>query len=187
MKRIAVVLSMLTLGAAGSTSWLDAKTPANWNVVGAPIPPAPTVERPLVTPPHPCVLRPPTAPEDRAVAGKGWLLVGPYQRYGHTSVIFGTAAVDGMCRPSQYQGFVFVNGTFAGTLSPDVMADRSDGALALFAFTIFGEDSFYATYARYSDDDPLCCPHASTEVRFSVTKKGGASVIVPSDPETPNK
>ena len=107
--------------------------------------------------------------------------------FGTPVSLRGTAAVDGMCRPSQYQGFVFVNGTFAGTLSPHVMADRSDGALALFAFTIFGEDSFYATYARYSDDDPLCCPHASTEVRFSVTKKGGASVIVPSDPETPNK
>jgi hypothetical protein len=41
----------------------------------------------------------------------------------------GTAGYDGMCRPRQYQDFVFVGSVFAGTLSPQPMDSRTDGAL----------------------------------------------------------
>ena len=62
--------------------------------------------------------RPPQVDEDKRVREQGWDLVGPYQGGWEIVVIRGTAGYDGMCRPRQYQDFVFVRGAFVGTLSP---------------------------------------------------------------------
>ena len=43
-------------------------------------------------------------------------------------MISGLAAYDGMCRPLGYQSFVFVDGVFAGTVSPEPMNSRTTGA-----------------------------------------------------------
>ena len=61
--------------------------------------------------------RPPQLDEDKRLRDQGWDLVGAYQGGWQILVIRGTAGYDGMCRPLQYQDFVFVRGVFAGTLS----------------------------------------------------------------------
>jgi hypothetical protein len=159
--------------ATAPTSWLDAKTPANWNVAGAALPARPGARDAELAPGGRCAAfaRPATSPEDRALRARGWTLVGPYQRFGSTVVMMATASADGMCRPNGFQGFVFVMGVFAGTLSPVVMNARTDGSIASLNVSIFNATEISADFARYSDQDPLCCPHASTNVLYHVTAK----------------
>ena len=81
-------------------------------------------------------------------------------------VVRGAANYDGMCRPRDYQDFVFVRGAFAGTLSPQPMDSRSDGAVnqvSVQSGRVTGE------YARYAPADPLCCPSRATSVVFEVS------------------
>jgi hypothetical protein len=52
---------------------------------------------------------------------------GHHARYAGTSVVLGLAGFDGMCRPLRVHAFVFIDGAFAGTLTPSVMNARSDG------------------------------------------------------------
>jgi hypothetical protein len=83
-------------------------------------------------------------------------------------VIRGTAAYDGMCRPQQYQEFVFLDGVFAGTLSPQPMRSRTDGALV--RTTLQSGSRIVAEYARYAPSDPLCCPSNTTTLVFNVSQ-----------------
>jgi len=81
-------------------------------------------------------------------------------------VIRGTAGYDGMCRPLQYQDFVFVRGAFTGTLSPQAMDSRTDGALT--RVFLRSKSRLTAEYERYAASDPLCCPSKITTVDFDV-------------------
>jgi hypothetical protein len=83
-------------------------------------------------------------------------------------VIRGTVGYDGMCRPLQYQDFVFVRGAFAGTLSPHAMDSRTDGALS--RVFLQSESRLTAEYQRYAAADPLCCPSRTTTVVFDITR-----------------
>ena len=95
---------------------------------------------------------------------RGWDLVGAYQGGWQTVVIRGTASYDGMCRPRQFQDFVFVRGVFAGTLSPQPMDSRTDGALGRVWLQNNGR--LTAEYQRYAASDALCCPSRATTVVF---------------------
>jgi len=161
------------LAAGGPVSWLDAKTPANWNAAGAALPARPGPRDRELAPGGRCAtaVRPSTSPEDRAVTQRGWSLVGGYHRFGPTVVVMATSSADGMCRPNGYQSFVFVNGTFAGTLSPKPMDARTDGANPNISATLDSATSIEADFARYAAQDALCCPHATTTVLYSVTTK----------------
>jgi hypothetical protein len=75
-----------------------------------------------------------------------------------------------MCRPRQYQAFVFVRGAFAGTLSPRPMDSRSDGAIG--HFFLQNSTALVAEYERYTSTDPLCCPSSRSTVVFQITKDG---------------
>jgi hypothetical protein len=96
----------------------------------------------------------------------------------------GTASADGMCRPDGYQGFVFVNGAFAGTVSPQVMHARSDGSINSVAVIIFGSTEFEAEFSRYGANDPLCCAHAITTVTYQIRSLGGKPRVVPTEANT---
>ena len=111
------------------------------------------------------VRRPFTA-EDRAVVRAGWKLWGAYQRYNGTVIVLGMASIDGMCRPLEYQAFVFSAGTFAGTLSPHRMDARTDASLSLVR--LYAEREFSADFARYGANDPLCCPYGTTTVFYKL-------------------
>jgi hypothetical protein len=178
----AMVLALTTLArAATAPLWIDAKTLVNWNARATQLPPRSGPRDPLLAPGGQCAgfVRPPTEPEDRALVARGWTLVGPYQRYGSLAVLMATSAADGMCRPNGFQGFVFVNGAFAGTLSPVLMNARTDASIGGLAAALYASDTFSVDYARYGAEDPLCCPHATTTVTFRIEPAGGRSRAVP--------
>src|SRR5882672_12501861 len=86
--------------------WLDEQKPAAWNKAGSSVPVAPTIEADVD---RRCreQARPPQLDEDKQVRDHGWNLVGAYQGGWQILVIQGTAGYDGMCRPRQFQDFVF--------------------------------------------------------------------------------
>jgi len=182
---LVAVIAMVAAGAP--VSWLDAKTPASWNTAQRMVlpfrPGAPDAE--LAKGGH-CAasVRPPTSTEDHALTERGWSLAGPYQRYGVTSVVSAMAGVDGMCRPMGYQSFVFVDGWYAGTLSPKAMDARTDGAISSLSISLWDANSFTVDYSRYTPADPLCCPHSSSVVTFKVKSLAGRPHIVPVDVTT---
>lgn len=176
------------IGAGPASAWLDAPAPTNWNVARTSLPAAPGPKDADLEAGGRCaaMLRAPTSPEDEATVRQGWSLVGPYQRYGRTSVLMATSGADGMCRPDRYQGFVFVRGTFAGTISPVLMNARSDGGVSGLGVDLYDEAEFGVTFTRYSSSDPLCCPHASTSVSYEIETQGGSSIVAPKAAQTSN-
>lgn len=164
-------------------SWLDALRPASWNKSGLSIPVAPSVQGD--TDLHCRALaRPAESEEDRHVRDQGWDLIGAYQGGWRMLIIRGTAAYDGMCRPRQYQVFVFVRGVFAGTLSPEAMDSRTDGALNQVFLQADGQ--LIAEYLRYAAKDPLCCPSRTTRVEFRFG--GDGPILLPMSASTsPNR
>lgn len=149
-------------------SWLDSQL-VNWNRQGNDLPQLPravrTGESPLVSRCRDQVRQPAVAAE-KAVVKLGWTLYGPAQIFAGARVFTAMAGVDGMCRPLGYQAFVYVEGRYAGTLSPVPMNSRTDGALTTIrlvsATRIVGE------FARYRDADPLCCPWSLSMVTYSL-------------------
>jgi hypothetical protein len=165
----------LTGAAAQGTSWLDGDM-APWNTAGMAVPHAPTIEG--NTDPR-CAEneRPAETPEDRQLTAEGWRLFRAYQRGWGISLISALSAYDGMCRPLGYQWFVFVDGTFAGTISPQPMDSRTDGAAT--DVVLYAPDNMNATYLRYAPDDPLCCASGSDSVQFTIEPSSGGAVLVP--------
>src|SRR5262245_52521074 len=157
-----------------AASWLDVAKPVAWNKPGVPLPAAPRVDG-NVDPRCRGMARPPELQEDKRLREKGWDLVGAYQGGWQILVIGATAGYDGMCRPLQYQSFVFQRGVFVGTLSPNAMDSRTDGALS--QVYLQANDRVVAEYLRYNDADPLCCPSRTTSVEFEIAS--GPPVLRP--------
>jgi heat shock protein HslJ len=174
---IAVIFGMVMtydgLGQSrGATrSWLDEPALPSWNTPGRAIPAAPTVQA-AVNPRCQEGVRLPQVNEDDKVRERGWHLVGAFQGGWQVLVIRAAASFDGMCRPLQYQDFVFVRGTFAGTLAPAPMDSRADGALG--RVSLQGPTRLTAEYARYATSDALCCPSRTTSVTFDLAPEGPA-------------
>jgi hypothetical protein len=175
----AVILSLLTplSASAQDVSWLDGDL-TSWNTNGMAIPTAPTVDG--NTDPR-CAERerPAETDEDNALIAKGWRLFLPYQRGWGVTLVSGLASYDGMCRPLGYQSFVFVDGVFAGTVSPEPMNSRTDGAAS--DVKLWYADQVSAEYLRYAPDDPLCCPSSTDSIQFTIedTPDGPALNPVP--------
>jgi LppP/LprE lipoprotein len=159
-------------------SWLDEPLVA-WNVPGMPVPAAPQGEGAGFNVEF-CARaeRPAETAEDEQVAAAGWRLVGTYQGGWGVKVITGAAAYDGMCRPLQYYDFVFVDGAFAGTVSPVLSDSRTDGALGR-AFIQAPGDALTAQFSRYAPADPLCCPSRSSSVSYRIERTPEGPVLVP--------
>lgn len=99
-----------------------------------------------------------------------------------------------MCRPWDYQVFVFKDGEFAGTLSPTPMDSRRDGSVHLNFYSedhmrIDREGNIRATFSRYTPEDPYCCASEISRLYYEVEMKGGSPVLVPHLPAStsPNK
>lgn len=162
---LAVVAAPVASAQQPAASWLDDERPASWNEAGMLIPSAPKTDD-EVDPKCAETARPPELEEDKRLRFRGWDLVGAYQGGWNVRIVQATAGYDGMCRPRQYQAFVFVRGIFAGTLSPQPMDSRTDGALA--TVSLLAGDRLTAEYARYAETDPLCCPSGTTIVAFDI-------------------
>jgi LppP/LprE lipoprotein len=179
--RSLVVAAAFVLGAqsafAGSGDWLD-KPLSTWNQAGASLPTAPEPKGDSPNDPR-CAgpVRQPATPSERAVAAVGWSLYGKAQAKGDTTVLLAEASVDGMCRPWDYQAFVFVKGTFAGALSPVFMDSRTDGALS--EVRLLSPTSIEVTFMRYVDADPLCCPSRLSTVRYRIEHRPQGPAVAP--------
>jgi hypothetical protein len=186
MERISLGLALLIgLAVCGRPStaradgaWLDAPLDS-WNAPGMAVPAAPPAAS--TEPPDPRCARTHRAvetAEDGAVAAAGWTLFGTYQAGWGVKIVSGLVDHDGMCRPVAYQQFVFVDGAFAGTISPLPMSARTDGAATSATPSSQGEGAT-AQFARYTEADPLCCPSATTHVDFRIDRSGPGPVLVP--------
>jgi hypothetical protein len=172
-----MVIMMVTLApgrAAADGSWLDTKP--TWNSPGMAVPISPHQPPAGDARCFDALVVPDTAAK-KAVVAAGWLLFTSPQSTAPDGVeiVFAQSAADGMCRPNGYQGFVFVDGTFAGTLAPAPMDSRTDGAL--FETSAGPDGGIEALYSRYRDSDPLCCPYARSTAVFDVAKVDGAPVL----------
>jgi len=176
---VAVLFVSLPATAAQQASWLDGNL-ASWNTPGMAIPPAPTIEG--NTDPR-CAERerPAETAEDKALTAAGWHLFLPYQRGWGVTLISGLSAYDGMCRPLGYQSFVFVNGDLAGTIAPEPMNSRTDGAVS--DVKLWFKNQLSAEFVRYTPDDPLCCPSSTTSVNYTIETTANGPVLNPVKPQ----
>lgn len=172
---LAFVLALVLGAPPERPSWLEVNPLVNWNKPGAGLPGPPSAPSP-----DPRCLeqaRPALSPQDRAVTAAGWTLVGAAQLFGRTRAFLATAGFDGMCRPLDFQGFVFVEGKLAGTLSPQPMRSRTDGALLNLRLT--SEQALSADFARYLEQDPLCCASRRANVSYAVESGPEGPLVVP--------
>jgi len=186
MNPISMMVGTLTLATLLSSSvsaqtsqdgtWLDEAT--NWNTPGASISQAPEVAGNLINCEH--TFRAPALYEDALVENAGWTLTGPAQIYGDTTIITGMANAGGQCRPFNYQVFVFVDGTFAGTLSANLMDSRTDGSLV--GFDLYRDGAIDATFNRYQPGDAQCCASRESRLFYEIETTDAGPVLVPQLP-----
>lgn len=167
LSALALALSTPLCSEQAAGSWLDASHLEPWNTPGMSIPSAPQGQK---NPDPRCraLARSAQSDEDRQLRARGWDLIGAPTEAWQIRVVGGAADYDGMCRPREFQHFVFVRGTFAGTLSPRTMDSRTDGALG--RVHIESGHRLAVAYTRYSGADPLCCPSRTTTVSFDIEK-----------------
>lgn len=169
----------------GGSGWLD-RPLTNWNRPGAPLPRAPQGPSPAdLLKRCPATGAPLASAAAQQLSGAGWIAFLPLDRefvQDDVEILGGMADADGMCRPLNYQLFVFVGGAFAGTLSPQPMnsrADLSSGALRLLAGGIVS-----AEFLRFTSSDALCCPSAHVSVRYRIDRQSPAPLVVPTEVRT---
>jgi hypothetical protein len=184
---LALASLLITRPVYADTLWLDQPL-KQWNQPGMPIPRADALtNEPAMDPRCLTYARPAESQMDRDLEAAGWSLFNSYQAGWGVSVITALSGHDGMCRPWGYHAFVFVDGRFAGTLAPDPSTARSDGALFSTETRIQDGDHITATFVRYADSDPLCCPSRPTvNVSYRI-ERGSAGPLVVADQksETP--
>lgn len=175
-----LLVVMVTAGPGGAASaadaWLDAAEPGPWNVPGAELP-LPTPPDGPIDPRFSARARAAEGMEESNLVDLGWQLFGASQSGWGVRIVQATSFYDGMGRPWQYQVFVFVDGRFAGTLSPNAMNSRTDGALDQVMLT--GESAVHAKFRRYAPSDPLCCPSSSATVDYRIERTGDGAGVVP--------
>ena len=174
----AVAFAGCATAAAQGGAWLDRSPLANWNTAGDKVPAAPAPDGDRASRERcAATVRRATTADDEAVERSGWVLVGPLQTFSGTAIVTGTADFDGMCRPVRYQLLAFVDGAFAGTLSPSLMTSRTDGAQSrLF---LYRASELSSEFLRYREADPLCCPSAVSRVEYKIERQSGGPVLVP--------
>jgi hypothetical protein len=160
--------------------WLD-RPLSNWNNPNRPIERAMPTGETIAEMAKRCdsPLRQSTEGE-RALANAGWLPFRPFDRQilqRDVEILGGMAEADGMCRPQEFNIFVFVKGELAGTLSPALMASRTDGAVG--AIRLADDDTIAAEVVRYLEKDALCCPSSRVTVRYRIDRTAPRPVVVP--------
>jgi hypothetical protein len=169
------------LAAQAPASWLD-RPLSNWNAQGRAVERSATSAEEIADTAKRCAMpiRPAT-PAERVLGESGWL---PFHMFDKAiaerdiEIVGGLSDADGMCRPTGFNVFVFVGGTFAGTLSPVTMDSRSDGTVA-GGIRLSADDAIAAEFARYTDKDALCCPSARVRFRYTIDRSGTTPVVFP--------
>ena len=178
---IALLFATAALAQTAEPTWLD-RPLSNWNKAAMTLPRAvPNGERMAETMKRCADMRTlRSTPGERALAEAGWVPFHLFDRQmmqRDVEIVGGLAGADGMCRPVDFNAFVFVGGRFAGTLSPGEMSSRNDGSVA--AIRLAEDDTIAAEFARYAESDPLCCPSGRVTVRYRIDRKAVPPVVVP--------
>ncbi|ACB50565.1 unknown [Crocosphaera subtropica ATCC 51142] len=158
-------------------TWLDQEE--NWNKPNNSIPKAP-IETATNFEACQHTIRPAVLPEDKLVQAAGWTLTDAAQIYGSTTMITGMTDADGMCRPMNFQVFVFTNGQFSGTLSPIPMTSRTDGSV--FKVDLYREGMIDASFNRYLPTDAQCCASCESRIFYQVNTDTDTPFLVPQLP-----
>jgi hypothetical protein len=165
-------------------SWLD-RPLTNWNKPGEALPKAPPADETTAAVINRCRLTPSRATEaERAVGSAGWITFSYFEQKlmrDDVEIVAGMRSADGMCRPWEYNLFVFVGGRFAGQLAPAPMNSRLDGSSGAVRLPL---PHITAEFARYTSDDPLCCPSAHVTVRYRIDRTTAGPVVVPIEVRT---
>jgi hypothetical protein len=169
-----VTMFLVPTTATADGAWLDGPV-TNWNTPGMAIPQAPPRD-PSLNPRCFEVTILPVAPQEQVVADAGWMLYGPAYAGLPIEFVHAMAGFDGMCRPLQFQVFLFVDGELAGTFSPVLMDSRTDGAL--IQALAYPDDLMQTGYARYTPQDPLCCPSGRSTARWKIDRSSGSPVVL---------
>lgn len=158
--------------------WLEKDPITNWNKAGENIPKAPKTDGLLPTSKS-CrsLVRAANIDLDQRITSANWALFGSLQVFGKTTIIAGLAGFDSMCRPLGYQAFVFVNGRFAGTVSPIAMNARTDGSFK--HIYLMQEDKILVEFDRYGLEDLPGTPSHTSYVTFLIKKTKKGPIIVP--------
>ena len=170
-----------TSAQAPPASWLD-RPLASWNKPGASVPAAPrdrNVNESRESIVARCHLTPPrSTAAERAVDAAGWI---PFLNFDQplvrddVEIAGGMRSADGMCRPASYNIFVFVGGRFAGMLSPTHMTSRLDSSSGVVRLQ---PSAIAAEFARYTSNDPLCCPSSHVRVTYRIDRSPSGPVVV---------
>ena len=184
---VAATLLPTTVSAQSDTSWLD-RPLAAWSHAPGTVPPGSgwyrIAKRARATmrielaervgrSSRPCARRAglPFLHFDRAIAREDIEILGGM-----------TAAASPGCEPTMFNLFVFVGGTFAGTISPIVMGQGRDGVVG--AVRVTGADALTAEFARYTTKDTECCPSSRVRVTYRIERAGPQPTLVPVDLRT---
>jgi hypothetical protein len=175
-------LSASVIAQTPEPTWLD-RPMSNWNVSGRAMPHAAINGETIAEIAKRCALLPVkrNTSGERMVADAGWLPFHMFDRQivqRDVEILGGLAGADGMCRPVDFNVFVFVGGQLAGRLSPADMASRTDGSIA-GGIRLADDDTIAAEFARYAEPDALCCPSGRVTVRYRIDRKATPPVVVP--------
>ncbi|HUP39068.1 MAG TPA: LppP/LprE family lipoprotein [Vicinamibacterales bacterium] len=178
---VALLFATAAFAQTAEPTWLD-RPLSNWNKAATTLPRAVPNGETLADMMKRCAdmqtLR--NTPGERALADAGWLPFHLFDRQmmqRDVEIVGGLAGADGMCRPVDFNVFVFVAGRFAGMLSPGDMSSRNDGSVG--AIRLAEDDTIAAEFARYAESDPLCCPSGRVTVRYRIDRKAVPPVVVP--------
>ena len=90
-------------------------------------------------------------------------------------VIGGLTDANAACEPAGFNLFAFVNGRFAGTLSPVPMTAGRDGVAG--AVRIVTADSLTTEFARFAPGDLECCPSTRVRVTYRIDRGDQPAVV----------
>ena len=172
------------VSAQSDTSWLD-RPLAAWSQAPGAVPPARAGTESQSALERRCGSSSLTASAAaQAVRSAGWV---PFLHFDRAiarddiEVLGGmTAATSPGCEPTMFNLFVFVGGTFAGTISPIVMGQGRDGVAG--AVRVTAADALTAEFARYTTKDSECCPSSRVRVTYRIER--AQPTLVPTDLRT---
>jgi hypothetical protein len=177
-----LIAGAATLSAQLAAAWLD-RPLAAWTQSGAGVPASRIAADSQATLERRCGAPQSASPGVLdAVRKARWV---PYLHNDQAIAANGIEVIGGMtgatpgCEPLYFNLFVFVDGTFAGTVSPVMMAPSRDGAAG--AVRITGADSLSVEFARFMPGDSECCPSSRVRVSYRIDKSGSGMSLVPTE------
>jgi LppP/LprE lipoprotein len=182
---VAATLLPTTVSAQSDTSWLD-RPLASWSHAPRTVPQARAGTESQSALERRCGSSSLTASAAaEALRKAGWAPFLHFDRTiarGDIEILGGmTAAASPGCEPTVFNLFVFVGGTFAGTISPIVMGQGRDGVAGAVRVTA---DALTAEFARYTTKDTECCPTSRVRVTYRIERAGPQPTLVPVDIRT---